>query len=81
VPANAPAEAFWSVTAYEVSTHTLIYNKYEIADRSSRMDFAMNPDGSVDIYFGPGKSEGDKTRNYRHKEKDFGVIDDKIPCF
>ena len=64
VPADAPAEAFWSVTAYEVSTRTLINNKYEVADRSSRMDLAMNSDGSVDIYFGPGKPMGDKAKNW-----------------
>ena len=64
VPADAPAETFWSVTAYEVSTRTLINNAYEIADRSSRMDLAMNPDGSVDIYFGPDKPEGDKAKNW-----------------
>jgi hypothetical protein len=45
VPADAPAETFWSVTAYEVSTRTLINNEYEVADRSSRMELAMNPDG------------------------------------
>ncbi len=64
VPANAPAETFWSVTAYEVSTRTLINNQYEIADRSSRMDLTMNNDGSVDIYFGPDKPEGNKTKNW-----------------
>ena len=64
VPADAPAEAFWSVTAYEVSTRTLINNKYEVADRSSRMDLAMNADGSVDIYFGPDKPAGDKAKNW-----------------
>ena len=69
VPANAPAETFWSVTAYEVSTRTLINNKYEIADRSSRMDLAINPDGSVDIYFGPDKPEGDKAKNWIPTEK------------
>ena len=64
VPANAPAEAFWSVTAYEVSTRTLINNEYEVADRSSRMDLTMNADGSVDIYFGPDKPSGAKAKNW-----------------
>ncbi len=64
VPANAPAETFWSLTVYEVSTRTLINNKYEIADRSSRMDLAMNPDGSVYIYIGPDKPEGNKAKNW-----------------
>ncbi|SPJ28242.1 hypothetical protein TRM7615_01739 [Falsiruegeria mediterranea M17] len=49
VPADAPAEAFWSITLYEVSTRTLIQNAHEIADRSSRMDLAYYDDGSVDI--------------------------------
>jgi len=64
VPANAPAETFWSITAYEVSTRTLVQNKYEIADRSSRMELAYNADGSVDIYIGPDKPEGDKAKNW-----------------
>ncbi len=64
VPPDAPAETFWSVTAYEVSTRTLINNQHEIADRSSRMDLARNPDGSVDIYFGPDEPEGDKAKNW-----------------
>ncbi|MFQ5644000.1 MAG: DUF1254 domain-containing protein [Thiogranum sp.] len=64
LPPDVPAEAFWSLTAYEVSTRTLIHNKYEIADRSSRMDLAMNADGSVDIYIGPDQPGGDKVRNW-----------------
>ena len=64
VPADAPAEAFWSLTAYEGSTRTWINNKYGIADRSSRMDLAYNDDGSVDIYIGPDKPQGDKSKNW-----------------
>ena len=64
VPPNAPAEAFWSLTAYEVSTRTLINNEYEIADKSSRMDLSYNDDGSVDIYIGPDKPAGDKAKNW-----------------
>jgi hypothetical protein len=64
VPANAPAEAFWSLTAYEVSTRTLINNQNEIADRSSRMDLAYNDDGSVDLHIGPDKPEGDNAKNW-----------------
>lgn len=64
VPADAPAEAFWSLTVYEVSTRTLINNEHEIADRSSRMDLMMNSDGSVDLYIGPDKPEGGKAKNW-----------------
>jgi hypothetical protein len=64
VPPDAPAETFWSMTVYEVSTRTLINNQYEIADRSSRMDLAMNTDGSVDIYIGPDKPQGTNAKNW-----------------
>jgi hypothetical protein len=64
VGADAPAEAFWSLTVYEVSTRTLVQNEYEIADRSSRMDLAYNDDGSVNIYIGPDKPEGDAEKNW-----------------
>ncbi|MBL4557531.1 MAG: DUF1214 domain-containing protein [Rhodobacteraceae bacterium] len=66
-PARArrrPAEAFWSVTLYEVSTRTLIQNAFEIADRSSRMELANNDDGSVDIYMGPTEPEGAARQNW-----------------
>ncbi len=64
LPPNVPAEAFWSFTAYEVSTRTIIQNEHEIADRSSRMDLSKNSDGSVDIYIGPDKPEGSKVKNW-----------------
>jgi hypothetical protein len=63
VPPNAPAEAFWSITVYDVDTRCLIKNKQEIADRSSRMDLIKNKDGSVDIYIGPDAPKG-KEKNW-----------------
>ncbi len=64
LPPDVPAETFWSITVYEVSTRTLINNKHEIADRSSRMDLLVNKDGSVDLYIGPDKPRGDKAKNW-----------------
>ena len=64
VPPKAPAEAFWSLTVYEVNTRRLINNKHEIADRSSRMDLLVNKDGSVDLYIGPDKPQGDRAKNW-----------------
>lgn len=64
VPANAPAEAFWSITVYDVDTRCIIQNEQKIADRSSRMDLLENNNGSVTIYIGPAKPAGDKTRNW-----------------
>jgi len=64
VPADAPAEAFWSITLYDVDTRCLIKNEQQIADRSSLMDLLKNDDGSVTIYIGPKKPEGDKAKNW-----------------
>jgi hypothetical protein len=64
VPANAPAEAFWSMTVYDVDTRCLIQNEQKIADRSSRMDLLENKDGSITIYIGPKEPEGEKSKNW-----------------
>ena len=64
VPANVPAEEFWSLTIYDVSSRAPIKNEQKIADRSSRMDLLTNDDGSVTLYMGPTKPEGDKTKNW-----------------
>lgn len=61
VPANPPAKQFWSVTVYDIETRGVIQNKEQTADRSSRQDLVQNPDGSVDIYFGPTSPKGFET--------------------
>lgn len=59
VPPNAPAGQFWSVTVYDTATRSLVQNKQQIADRSSRQkELKANADGSVDIYFGPTAPKG-----------------------
>ena len=63
VPPDVPAEAFWSITLYDVDTRCLIRNEQKIADRSSRMDLIKNTDGSVDIYMGPDAPKG-KEKNW-----------------
>jgi len=60
---DVPAEAFWSITLYDVDTRCLIQNEQKIADRSSRMDLIKNTDGSVDIYMGPDAPKG-KEKNW-----------------
>jgi hypothetical protein len=64
IPANPPVEAFWSLTVYDVSTRCIIVNDTKIADRSSRMDILSNEDGSVTLYIGPDKPDGDKSKNW-----------------
>ncbi len=58
VPADPPANLFWSVTLYDLDSRSLLRNEQQIADRSSRMDLKPNDDGSVDIYCGPKAPAG-----------------------
>jgi hypothetical protein len=53
VPANAPAEAFWSLTLYDAATRSMIQNPSNDSARSSLDQLVTNPDGSLDLYFGP----------------------------
>jgi hypothetical protein len=56
VPANAPAEAFWSLTLYDTATRSMIQNPSNDSARSSLDKLKTNADGSVDLYFGPVRS-------------------------
>lgn len=63
IPANVPAEAFWSMTLYDVDTRCILRNEQQIADRSSRMDLRVNEDGSISLYVGPDVPVG-KQQNW-----------------
>jgi hypothetical protein len=58
VPANPPIEQYWSVTAYDRETHALIRNMARASRSSQIPDIQKNPDGSVDVYFGPRAPAG-----------------------
>jgi hypothetical protein len=53
VPANAPVRQYWSATVYDRDTHALIRNALWPSRSSQIPGLQKNPDGSVDIYFGP----------------------------
>ncbi|MCU1481458.1 MAG: hypothetical protein JWQ19_2244 [Subtercola sp.] len=54
VSADVPAKLFWSATVYDAYTRCLIDNPQQRGDRGSRdADVEVNPDGSVDLFFGP----------------------------
>ncbi|MGB7478252.1 MAG: DUF1254 domain-containing protein [Polyangiales bacterium] len=56
---NPPAANFWSVTVYDIENRLIIRNKIKRSDRSSRTEGLLtNPDGSVDLYFGPKAPKG-----------------------
>ena len=62
VPANPPVERFWAVTVYDPETRSLLNSGGQITVGSMRNPEA-NPDGSVDVYFGP-KPPGEKENNW-----------------
>ena len=54
IPANAPAKDFWSVCVYDPQTRSLLQTSQPYPSKSSKRDkLITNPDGSVDLYFGP----------------------------
>jgi hypothetical protein len=63
VPANVPAKQLWSVTAYDLATGGIIRESPRPAVDSYSPALAKNPDGSVDVYFGPQAPAG-KTANF-----------------
>jgi hypothetical protein len=58
VPANAPVKLYWSATAYDRATHTLIRHMKWASRSSQSPGLQKNADGSVDIYFGPKAPAG-----------------------
>jgi len=56
---NPPAANFWSITVYDIKNRLIIQNETRRADLSSRSEeLVTNPDGSVDLYFGPKSPKG-----------------------
>jgi len=53
VPAEAPVRQFWSATAYDRATHALIREAPWPSRSSDTPGLLKNPDGSVDVQFGP----------------------------
>lgn len=58
VPADAPVEQYWSITAYDRQTHALIRNMPRASRSSQIPELKKNADGSVDILIGPKAPEG-----------------------
>ena len=63
VPPNAPVAQFWSFSVYDNETRCLI-DTGSYPDRSSRDEIAKNPDGSVDLYFGPRPPVAGREKNW-----------------
>lgn len=59
IPADPPAEDFWSFTLYDNQTRSMLQTDKQFpALGSSDAGVVQNEDGSTDIYFGPTAPEG-----------------------
>ena len=58
LPAGIPARLYWAVTIYNPADRTLPQTDQAFPSRNQFDKPPTNPDGSVDLYFGPSKPEG-----------------------
>lgn len=61
LPPNIRAKDFWSVIIYDPQTRSMLQTDQQFPSiNSQREDLIVNPDGSVDISFGPEPPSGEK---------------------
>ena len=53
LPANVPAENYWSMVLYDADTRSLLDNGQPFPSIASNSNLKPNADGSSDIWFGP----------------------------
>jgi len=59
IPADVPAKDFWSIVVYDPQTRSELQTSQPYPSKNSRRDALLtNPDGSVDLYFGPSAPDG-----------------------
>ncbi len=63
LPANPPANNFWSITAYDAVTAAGLDNGQSFPSLGSRDNPQKNDDGSITLYFGPKSPKG-KEKNW-----------------
>ena len=64
LPPNIPINNFWSLVVYDPQTRSLLQTDQKFPSVSSlRKDLIINPDNSVDVWFGP-KPTADKEFNW-----------------
>ncbi|MGX6569781.1 DUF1254 domain-containing protein [Cupriavidus necator] len=63
IPANQPVKDFWSVTVYDTKSRSMLQNGQKFPTVSQYTNPDKNPDGSIDIYFGP-KAPAGKEKNW-----------------
>ena len=73
IPANVPAENFWSLVVYDAETRSMIKNDVQPLPAIRSLDSELllqNSDGSYDVYFGPEPPEGYENNWVKTNEDD-----------
>jgi len=74
VPANPPVKRFWAISAYDPATRSLLdVGGNRNKSVGSLDDPVANPDGSVDVYFGPKAPAGNE-KNWVPTDPDKGFF-------
>jgi len=59
IPANPPVKTFWSIVVYDNQTRSMLQTDEQFPSLGSQKPgLQKNPDGSVDVYFGPTAPAG-----------------------
>src|SRR5262249_4139874 len=58
IPPEVPARQFWSITVYDSGTQALIRESPRKSIDSYDSKVQKNPDGSLEVYFGPTAPDG-----------------------
>ncbi len=61
VPPDVPVTLYWSTTAYDRNTHTLIRDMPWASRSSNTPGLHVEDDGSVDLFFAPAPPAGNET--------------------
>ena len=63
-PAGIPAKLYWAVTVYNPIDGTMPQTDQPFPSRNQFDRPPSNPDGSLDLYFGPTKPDGVDAKNW-----------------
>ena len=74
IPADSPAEDFWSVIVYSMKTKGFVRNAERVGISSRELDaLVKNDDGSVDVFFAPEPPDGIRS-NWIPTGEDFFLL-------